>query len=108
MRRGTPVRMAPSGFALEGATVEWLVNGKAGSRACSHTGTLRKTDTLQARVGTGAGNGPFPGRDGGEFPPEIRSVRFTPADGRPGNSVALETSRSTPTATPFRSGSIGR
>lgn len=89
VRRGTPVRLSPSGFALEGATVEWLVNGRTVS-GLFDTGTLRKADTLQARVVGSAGPVLSQVVTVSNSPPEIRSVRFTPGEGRPGNALALE------------------
>ncbi len=89
VRRGTPVRLSPAGFAIVGATVSWLVNGKEAA-GLFDPGTLRKADTLQARVDTGAGRVLSQVVTVRNSPPEIRSVRFLPGDGRPGNAMTLE------------------
>jgi len=90
VRNGTPVRLSAAGFPLEGATVEWLVNGKA-VQGLFDTGSLRKSDTLQARVVGTAGTALSQAVTVSNSPPEIRAARFAPGDGRPGNALVLET-----------------
>jgi translation initiation factor IF-1 len=90
VRKGTPVRLSAAGFPLEGAVVEWLVNGKAVPGTLD-AGTLKKGDTLQARVEGPSGTALSRIVTVRNSPPEIRSVRFVTPDGREGSPLALET-----------------
>jgi hypothetical protein len=88
--RGTLVHLSATGFPLEGAKVEWLVNGKvAGSMP--DTGALKKGDTIQVRATGGGGSALSQVVTLQNSVPEIRSVRFVPGEGRPGNTLGVET-----------------
>ena len=87
--RGTPVRLSAGGASPGGATVQWLVNGKA-SGPTLDTGRLQKGDTIQARILSAAGAADSQIVTVRNSPPEIRGVRFAPPDRRSGSPLGVE------------------
>lgn len=87
--RGTLIHLSATGFPLDAATIEWLVNGKAAG-SLPVTGVLKKGDTIQAHATRGGGSALSQVVTVRNSSPEIRGVRFVGGDGRPGNALGIE------------------
>jgi hypothetical protein len=91
--RGTAVHIVAASPLPSGATIEWLVNGsvaRSGVTAMFDTSSLRKGDSIQARV---AGSGGTMLSDTvvvRNAPPEIRWARFVLGEGSGGSGIAVE------------------
>ncbi|HZW37525.1 MAG: putative Ig domain-containing protein, partial [Deltaproteobacteria bacterium] len=93
VHRGTSVRLSFPPSLPAGATIEWLVNGKAAQGsgdAAIETSSLRKGDSIQARA-VGAG-GTYLSQvvTVRNSPPEVRAIRFVLGDGRQGSVLGVE------------------
>lgn len=93
--RGTRLTLSATGFSLDDGEIEWKINGDLAPREQSEslgTDSLRKGDSVQARVKVGERRLLSNTVTLANAPPEIRSVRIVPETIRPGDSLAVEVS----------------
>ena len=91
--RGTNLRLFSATVLPAGATVEWIVNGKAvqsGGGLALEGANLRKGDTVQARVAGGGPSAVSQTVTVRNSPPEIRGIRFVLGDAKPGVLIGVE------------------
>jgi len=101
VRIGTPVRLIATGYPLENATVEWLVNGNPAAGA-PDPAALHKGDTLQAKATGPAGTVVSRVVTVSNSPPELKSARFSVENGKSAEFLGVVAEAVDPDGDPVR------